>query len=287
MAHETKRDRPAIARLIWSPPETQNQDPASSRPEPGRRGPSRKAWIWSAAAVVLVAGGGGAVLLTASPAPVAAAAGSPAGRSGSGATAAAPARVKYLTYSSATDGLAVYRQNGTQFEIEGAGADLWTDADSYTTIYRAGAVTAGSTIETEVTGESGMTAYAKAGIIVRNAMTTAGTGVEGVVLYVSPEGGIQLEWDADGGPSIDDVAPANGAIPESLPAYLKLVVAAGGVYTGYYSVKGTTWTEVGSATVPDQKPARDAGLFVMSHASGIDGLVDFSSFTVTTAGKAG
>ncbi|HEX4790456.1 MAG TPA: NEW3 domain-containing protein [Actinospica sp.] len=194
---------------------------------------------------------------------------------------ASPVQAPYLTYSSATDGPAGYGQSGTGFAIEGAGADLWTDADAYTTIYQPSAVSAGSTIETEVTAQSGMSGYAKAGIIVRNAMTASGTGTEGVILYESPSGGIQMEWNSDGDSTIDSVTPGNGTIADTVPVHLRLAVAAGGVYTGYYSTDGSTWTEVGTATVPGQNATQDAGLFMLSHSTGSDGLVDFSGFTVT------
>jgi len=201
-------------------------------------------------------------------------------------TVAAPVQAPYLTYSSATDGPVAYGQSGTQFAIEGAGTDLWTDADAYSTIYQPSSVSAGSTVETEVTAQSGMGGYAKAGILVRNSMTASGTGTgtstEGVILYESPSGGIQLEWNDNGGTSIDSVTPANGTIADTAPVYLKLVVGTGGVYTGYYSTDGSAWTEVGTATVSGQNATQDAGLFMLSHSKGSDGLVDYSGFSITT-----
>jgi hypothetical protein len=196
-------------------------------------------------------------------------------------TVADPVQAPSLTYSSATDGPVAYGQSGSDYAIEGAGPDLWTDADAYSTIYQPASVSAGSTIQAEVTAQSGMSGYAKAGIIVRNDMTASGTGTEGVILYESPSGGIQLEWDDNGGTSIDDVTPANGTIADVVPVYLRLVIGAGGLYTGYYSTDGSTWTEVGAATVPDQNATQDAGLFMLSHTAGSDGLVDFSGFGVT------
>ncbi|HET9170246.1 MAG TPA: NEW3 domain-containing protein [Actinospica sp.] len=192
-----------------------------------------------------------------------------------------PVQSPYETYSSATDGPAAYGQSGTQFAIEGAGKDLWTDVDAYTTIYQPASATAGSTIQTEVTAQSAMTGYAKAGIIVRNTMTGSGTSPEGVILYESPSGGIQLEWTSGGTDNLNSVTPVNGTIPDTVPVYLKLVVATGGVYTGYYSTDGATWTEVGTATVPNQNATQDAGMFVSSHNPGNDGLVDFAGFTIT------
>ncbi len=90
-------------------------------------------------------------------------------------------------------------------------------------IYQPGAVGSTATIETEVTAQQNMTGYAKAGILVRNDITGSGTSPEGVILFESPSGGIQLEWDNNGGDYINSVTPANGTIPESLPVYLELV----------------------------------------------------------------
>ena len=196
-------------------------------------------------------------------------------------TVAGPVQAPNLTYSSATDGPVAYGQSGTDYAIEGAGTDLWTDADAYSTIYQPASVSAGSTIQTEVTAQSGMSGYAKAGIIVRNDMTASGTGTEGVILYESPSGGIQMEWDGNGGTSINTVTPANGTIADVVPVYLRLVIAAGGAYTGYYSTDGSTWTEVGTATIQGQNATQDAGLFMLSHTTGSDGLVDFSGFGIT------
>lgn len=194
-------------------------------------------------------------------------------------TTATPVQAPYLTYSSATDAPAAYGQLGQQFAIQGAGSDLWTDADAYSTIYSAGSVGDTATIETEVTAQQNMSGYAKAGIIVRNSMTGSGTTPEGVILYESPSGGFQLEWSSNGGNAINSVTPANGTIPEQLPVWLKLV-RNGSTYTGYYSTDGTTWNTVGAATLTGQSTTQDAGMFVSSHSTGSPGTVDFNGFSV-------
>ena len=200
-------------------------------------------------------------------------------------TVSPPVQAPYQTYSSATDAPAAFAQSGQQFGISGGGADLWTDADAYSTIYRPGVAGSTATIETEVTSQQNMSGFAKAGIIVRNDMTGSGTSPEGVILFESPSGGIQLEWDSDGGDNINSVTPANGTVPESLPVYLELV-RNGDSYTGYYSYDGTDWLTAGTATVPDQNASQDAGLFVTSHAAGSPGQVVFSGLTTTASATA-
>jgi Alpha galactosidase A/Alpha-galactosidase, CBM13 domain/Alpha galactosidase C-terminal beta sandwich domain/NPCBM-associated, NEW3 domain of alpha-galactosidase len=193
-----------------------------------------------------------------------------------------PVQAPYKTYSSATDAPAVFGQSGQQFGISGAGADLYSGTDAYSSIYLPGSVGTTSSIETKVTSQQNMSGYAKAGIMVRNDITGSGTSPEGVVLFESPSGGIQLEWDSNGGNYVDSVTPANGTIPESLPVWLHLV-RNGSTYTGYYSFDGKDWLTVGSATVPGQADTQDAGMFVTSHASGSPGQVVFGGFSVTAS----
>jgi hypothetical protein len=195
-------------------------------------------------------------------------------------TTSPPVSAPYLTFSSAVDAPAQFAQSGLQFGISGAGADLFSNSDTYSTIYLKGAVGTTSTIDTQVVSQSGLTGYGKTGIIVRNDATGSGTTPEGVVLFASPTGGIQLEWANDGGTYVNSVTPANGTNPFSLPVYLKLE-KNGSAYTGYYSANGTEWTTVGTADVPGQATTQDAGIFVTSHASGTPAQVVLNGLAVT------
>jgi len=195
-------------------------------------------------------------------------------------TTASPVHAPYLTYSSATDAPAAYAeaQDGSGFGIQGAGADLYSSTDAYSSVYLKGAASATSTIQTEVTSQQNMAGYAKAGILVRNDVTGSGTGPEGVILFESPSGGIQLEWAKGGGDFINAVTPANGTIPDQVPVWLKLV-RGGQTYTGYYSLDDSTWNAVGSATPTGQADTQDAGMFVTSHTPGSPGTVYFGAFS--------
>jgi hypothetical protein len=200
-------------------------------------------------------------------------------------TTSPPVQPPYQTYSSATDAPAVFGQSGQQFGISGAGADLFTGTDAYSTIYAPGAVGSAATVTTEVTSQQNMSGFAKAGIIVRNDMTASGTGPEGVILFESPSGGVQLEWDDNGGTYVDQVTPVNQTIPESLPVWLKLI-RNGAAYHGYYSFDGSDWLSAGTATVPGQAATQDAGMFVTSHAAGNPGQVTFGGFSTAATATA-
>jgi alpha-galactosidase len=193
---------------------------------------------------------------------------------------ATPVQPPYLTYSSATDAPAEYGQVGDTFAVSGAGNDLWSGNDYYTTIYQKGVVSSSSTIVTEVTKTANLSGYGKTGILVRNSIPSANTAPEGVILFVSPAGGIQMEWDNNSGQYINSVSPDNGTIADTVPVYLKLV-RSGSTYTGYYSTDDSTWTTVASETVPGQAATQDAGMFVTSHSSGSPARTTFSGFSVT------
>jgi hypothetical protein len=193
-------------------------------------------------------------------------------------TTSPPVQAPYQTFSSATDAPASFGQIGQQFGISGAGADLFSNSDAYSTVYLKGAVGATSTVDTKVVSQQGLTGFGKAGIIVRNDATGSGTTPEGVVLFASPSGGIQLEWTNDGGNFVNAVTPANGTNPFALPVWLKLE-RTGDSYTGYYSNDGKGWYTVGTATVSAQAATQDAGIFVTSHATGTPAQVVFNGLT--------
>ncbi len=194
-------------------------------------------------------------------------------------TTSPPVASPYQTFSSATDAPASFAGSGQQFGISGAGADLYSGTDAYSSIYLKGAVGDTSTVKTEVTSQQGMAGFAKAGIMVRNDITGSGSTAEGVILFESPSGGLQMEWDNNSGDFINSVTPPNGTVPESLPIWLELQKRST-TYTGYYSYDGKNWLTVGSATVPGQAATQDAGMFVTSHASGSPGQVVFNGLSV-------
>ena len=190
-----------------------------------------------------------------------------------------PVSAPYRTYSSATDAAATYAQSGDQLGVSGAGGDLYSSADAYTTVYRPGAVGATATVQTQLVSRQSTLGYSKAGIIVRNDMTASGSGPEGVILFTTPSGGIQFEWNGNGGTHIASVMPPNGAIADQVPVRLRLV-RDGSLYTGYYSTDGKTWTWVGGADVPAQAATQDAGVFITSQTTGSAAQAVFDGLTV-------
>jgi alpha-galactosidase len=159
-------------------------------------------------------------------------------------------------------------QSGDEFAISAAGAGVAAATtraaatDGYGAIYLPGAATATTTVQTTVTAQAGTARGAKAGLMIRNDATAANSSPEGVVLYVTGSGQIGMAWNATGGTTVDTTSPTAGAPVATLPVHLKLV-RDGATYTGYYSTDGTTWTQVGTATVAGAAAAatQDVALF--------------------------
>ncbi|MCC9306559.1 NEW3 domain-containing protein [Kitasatospora sp. RB6PN24] len=191
-------------------------------------------------------------------------------------TVPAPVQAPFKTY---TDTTAVFGQQGDRTAIDGAGDDLWGGTDQYSTIYRPGAEHDGSTTIVQLTSQDRTSDWAKAGIMVRDDITGAGSSPGYLVLAEAPGKGYVMQWDANGDGQLDsNSAAANqGSGTAAYPSWLKLV-RSGSVFTGSYSTDGTTWTQIATVTLPQVNTTQDVGVFTSSHSSGTSGEANFTGF---------
>ncbi|GAA1964212.1 hypothetical protein GCM10009838_21850 [Catenulispora subtropica] len=189
-----------------------------------------------------------------------------------------PPQAPYKAFTSTT---ALTGQLGSDVSIIGAGADAWGSTDEYSTVYRPGAEHDGSTTVVKVTAQAATSVWAKAGIMVRDDITGAGSSPGYLILAVTPGHGYVLQWDSTGSGQLDSNSspPDSGLGSAVYPSWLKLV-RSGSTFTGYYSTDGTTWNQVGTATVPGVNATQDVGAFMTAHnvGSGDSGEVDFTGF---------
>ncbi|MET8676419.1 alpha-N-acetylglucosaminidase [Streptomyces sp. NPDC004647] len=176
-----------------------------------------------------------------------------------------------------TNNAAVFGQLGDRIGIDGAGADLWKATAEFGAVYREGAYRGGTSVTVRVGRQATTGPWARAGIIVRNSLATAGS--QGFVnLSVTPASGVVLSYDSNGDGTLDTYQRITGV---RAPVLLRLSRAASGTYTGECSTDGgTTWRRVGTVTVPGAAQSQDAGLF-MSASNGGDGgrgTVEFSGW---------
>ena len=102
--------------------------------------------------------------------------------------------------------------------------------------------------------------WSKAGLII-----TAGPGQGSAYAAVLVTGGhgTRMQWNYTG----DTQDPA-GRVSDTAPRWLRLT-RAGGVITGYDSTDGTSWTKIGSVTLPGLAPTVQAGLLATSPSQSV------------------
>jgi FAD-dependent oxidoreductase family protein/alpha-galactosidase-like protein len=164
-----------------------------------------------------------------------------------------------------------FGQRGERFAIVAGGADIWVGIDQYGALFRRG----GTTAVTQLVSQDPTHPSARAGLVMRNDLTRLSTGY--VLLVAKPENGFLLLWDADGDGYVETAARAETGVTP-YPAWLRLE-RSGTVFTGSYSLDGTTWTRVGSATVPTAAATQDVGLVCCSHADAL-GRAVFEGLTI-------
>ncbi|RKR86527.1 alpha-galactosidase-like protein [Micromonospora pisi] len=175
-----------------------------------------------------------------------------------------------------------FAEAGTGYAILTSGADIWQDSsgsfDEYGAIYRDDVVGQTATVTARVTAVGNTNPWAKAGVVLRNDVTGAGSSPGYAVLVVTPGNGVAFQWDADGNGYLDSFSGAAGV---RAPAWVRLVRSDTGV-SGYWSTDGGTWTKVGpTVNLPGIAATQDAGLIATSHAAGVTGQFSFADFSVS------
>ena len=97
------------------------------------------------------------------------------------------------------------------------------------------------------------------------------TGTPYAALMITPSNGLCLQ-------SNYYISQCFGSY--TLPIWLRLSLS-GDIVTAYTSVNGTTWTELGTATITLSNGA-DMGMFVTSHSSSTLSTATFDNVTVTS-----
>ncbi|WP_170317224.1 right-handed parallel beta-helix repeat-containing protein [Acrocarpospora corrugata] len=175
-----------------------------------------------------------------------------------------------------------FAEAGNQYAILTSGADIWQDAggsfDQYGALYQDDAAGTSATVTARVTQMDNTNAWAKAGVVLRNDVTGAGSSPGYAVVVVTPGNGVAFQWDSNGNGYLDSFSGVSGVRP---PAWVRLV-RSGAQISGFHSTNGTTWAKIGATvTLPGITGRQDAGLIATSHAAGVTGQFSFSDFSVT------
>jgi hypothetical protein len=189
-----------------------------------------------------------------------------------------PVQPPYQSFASTT---ASFAQVGSRLGIQSAGSDVYGSTNQYGAIYLHSGEQSGTVATVEITAQANTNAWAKAGIMVRNDITTANASPGFLILAEAPGHGYVVQWDSNGDGQLDsNSAPSNQGLGTAVyPSWLKLV-RNGTSYTGYYSADDVNWTLIDTVNVPSAAATQDVGVFATSHSSGTAGEVDFQDFTV-------
>ncbi len=125
------------------------------------------------------------------------------------------------------------------FAVKGAGADIWGTADAFQAVLQP--LVGDVQLIARVTAVQNTNTYAKAGIMLRD---STAAGASHVILDLRPNGSIEFMTRSTTNGSTTWIASTT----QAAPAWLKLT-RSGSTVTGYVSATGTTWTQVGTATL--------------------------------------
>jgi len=167
--------------------------------------------------------------------------------------------------SPATAGSASYASG--VFTVNGGGSDIWGSTDQFN--YVSQPLTGDATIVARVTSQTDTDGWAKAGVMIKQ---STASDSDYALLAVTPGTGIAFQ---------DDFNSSTLGGSYSFPnAWLKLT-RSGSTITAYSSPDGTTWTQVGTATIPLTDPVT-IGLFDCAHNASALNTATFDNVSVTS-----
>jgi hypothetical protein len=149
------------------------------------------------------------------------------------------------------------RQSSGTFTVVGSGGDIWGAADEFQFVRKK--LSGDGEIKARVTSIDNTNTWAKASVMIRETLT-AGSKHANMVLSAGGATAFQRRTST-GGSSSSTAGPAATA-----PKWIR-VARSGSTFTGFVSSDGSSWTQVGTATI---SMAADVfiGLAVTSHNDG-------------------
>ena len=126
------------------------------------------------------------------------------------------------------------------FTVKGSGADIWNSVDAFHFAYQP--LNGDGSIVARVTSVGNTARWAKTGVMIRESLDA---NARNAFVLVSPNtGGVFFQYrTATGGSTVE----RDGAVV-SAPYWVKLA-RTGNTFTAYQSANGTTWAQIGSATL--------------------------------------
>jgi hypothetical protein len=170
-------------------------------------------------------------------------------------------------------GSANFTASSGAWSVAGGGADIGGTSDQFN--FASEALSGDGTAIVKVTAVQNTDPAAKAGLMMR-ATSAAGDLFADVVLTSS--NGVSFQWRA----TASAAASVTTISAVSAPQFLELK-RVGTTFTGFYSTNGTTFTQVGTASIASFPTAGLAGLAVTAHNNTVLNTSTFSGLNVTNS----
>jgi fibronectin type 3 domain-containing protein len=161
---------------------------------------------------------------------------------------------------------------GGMFALLASGTDIWNTADAFHYVYQS--VSNNCTLIARVSAEQTTSANAKGGVMIRDSLNA---NAANAFIEVMPSNRVVFQYrSSDGGGS-----SSNSVTGLSASYWVKLA-QSGSTLTGYYSVDGVKWTQLGSTTI-SMGATNYAGLAYCNNNNSSSGTVTF--YSVNCAGS--
>ena len=166
-------------------------------------------------------------------------------------------------------GSASFAATTSTYTVTGAGADIWGNADAFRYAYQP--LTGDGQIVAHVASVQNTNVWVKAGVMIRADLTP---GSQHAMMMVTPGKGNNFQRRLAAG----GISSSTAGAPGTTTSWVRLT-RTGNTLTASESVDGTTWTVVGSDTIP-MPPTVWLGLAVSSHSTTTLATATFDRLTI-------
>ncbi|GCE10473.1 NPCBM/NEW2 domain-containing protein [Tengunoibacter tsumagoiensis] len=169
-------------------------------------------------------------------------------------------------------GSATYDSSNSTFTLKGSGTDVWDVSDAFRYAYQpinGDATIIAHVLSQDTTGGG----WAKAGVMIRESLTSS--SAQAMVL-LAPSYGANFQWRASaGGTTVSQTGDPSATVP-----YWVQLTRSGNLFTASTSSDGTTYTQIGTATIPMGSSVY-VGLFDNSHDNSLLNTARFDNVSIT------
>lgn len=166
--------------------------------------------------------------------------------------------------------------SGGTWTVKGSGADIWNTADGFRYVYQP--LSGNGQITARVASVGNTDVWAKAGVMIRENLTA---GSPQAMAVVTPASGVAFQRRTSAGAASVHTAGASVTAP-----YWVRLVRSGSTFTAYSSPNGTTWTQIGTATITMGQNVY-IGLAVTAHNNSALNTSTFTNVSVVSNGLVG